>query len=332
MEFDFAQAQARFVDVWGQIKDTPLGNVRIGRFRQPFGMEELTGVRELAFLERPTPFALVPFRQTGIMLFDTALEESMTWAVSGFRTLSDNFGNVYGDNGGFGISERFTFLAWDSGDSGLLHLGFDHSYLDPGRDQLQYASQDEIFIGQQPNLGPTSLSVLPIVGVPPFVNSGVFNVEHVNLWNVESAISFGRALMQSEYRWANVSLPTGESATVQGGYVSARLMLTGETIPYNRVAGVFGRVKPNCPLDLSKGQLGAWELAARFSTINLNPLFGLPGVTGPTRRLNSFDMGLNWYMWNNAKTQFNWVNGSLNDPVLGDSVSNTLAARVQFDF
>ena len=78
MEFDFAQAQARFVDVWGQIKESPLGNVRIGRYRQPFGMSELTSVRELPFLERPTIFALSPFRQTGIMLFDTADDEQMT--------------------------------------------------------------------------------------------------------------------------------------------------------------------------------------------------------------------------------------------------------------
>ncbi|TWU47596.1 Phosphate-selective porin O and P [Rubripirellula tenax] len=160
MEFDFAQAQARFVDVWGQIKDTPVGNVRIGRFRQPFGMSELTSIRELPFLERPTVFALAPFRQTGIMLFDTAVDEQMTWAVSGFRTLSDNFGNVYGDNGGYGTAERITALLIDRGDCRVLHVGLDHSYLNPGRDQIQYASQDEIFVGQQPNFGPTGLSVL----------------------------------------------------------------------------------------------------------------------------------------------------------------------------
>lgn len=332
MEFDMAQAQARFVDVWGQFSDTPLGNIRIGRFRQPFGMSELTGIREIALLERPTPFALSPFRQTGIMFSNNAFGDSMTWAVSGFRTISDNFGNVYGDDGGYGTAERLTFLPIDRGDHFVVHWGLDHSYLDPARGQLQIASQDEIFIGQQPNLGPGGLSVLPIITVPPFINSGVFNVDHAHLFNVESAVSLGRALLQSEYRWSNLSLPTGEDASVHGGYITARWVLTGETIPYNRAAGVFGRVKPDCPLDVRQGQWGAWEVAARYSSTNLNPLFGLPGVTGPTRRLNSFDLGLNWYMWNNAKSQLNWVNGSLNDPVLGDSVTNTIAARLQFDF
>jgi phosphate-selective porin OprO/OprP len=332
MEFDMAQAQARFVDVWGQINDTPLGTMRIGRFRQPFGMDELTSVRELPFLERATSFSFAPFRQTGVMFSDTAHDDLVTWAVSGFRTISDNFGNVYGDNGGYGTAERMTFLIVDNGDTGIVHLGLDHSFLNPARDQIQIASQDEIFVGQQPNLGPTGLSVFPIVGVPPFVNTGVFNVEHVNLFNVEGAVSLGRALLQSEYRWSNLSLPNGGDETVHAGYVTLRYALTGETIPYNRTNGVFGRIKPNCPVDVCRGNWGAWEIAARCSVINLNPLFGEPGVTGPTRRLTSVDVGLNWYLWNNAKCQLNWVNGSLDDPILGDSVSNTAAARVQFDF
>lgn len=332
MEFDMAQGQARFVDVWGQVKDTPFGNMRIGRFRQPFGMSELTGVRELPSLERPTTFALAPFRQTGIMFSDNALEDQATWAVSGFRTLSDNFGNMYGDNNGFGTAERLTYLLRDCGDSNLIHIGVDHSYINPGRDQIQYATQDEVFVGQQPNLGPTGLSVLPIVNVPPFVNSGVFNIDHANLFNIEGARSWGHTVLQAENRWSRVDLPTGETATVQAGYITLRHMLTGEVIPYNRAGGVFGRVKPNSPLDIAAGNWGAWEVVARMSTINLNPLFGLPSVNGATGRLDTTSLGMNWYWYTNAKTQFEWINGDLNQPGVGDSVSNTFAGRLQFDF
>ncbi len=332
MEFDFAQSQPRFVDVWGQIKDTPLGNLRIGRFRQPIGMSELTSVRELPFLERPSIFGLSAFRQTGMMLFDTACDEQMTWAVSGYRSFSDFFGNVYGQNGGYGTAERLTALLVDQGDYRVFHVGLDHAYLQPARDQLIFATVDEIFVGQQPNLGPAGLSVFPIVGVPPFVNSGIFNVDDVNNFNAEAAVGLGRGLIQSEYRWVNVNLPSGDNVTVHGGYVQARYVLTGEVIPYNRTGGVFGRIKPNCPLDFSKGNCGAWELAGRVSTIDLNPLFGQPGVPGPGRRLTSYSVALNWYWWANAKCQFEFVHGQLNDPVIGNSSSSTFAARAQFDF
>jgi phosphate-selective porin OprO/OprP len=330
MEFDFAQAQPRFVDVWGQISDTPFGNIRIGRYRQPFGMAELTSVRHLPFLERPTIFALAPFRQSGIMLFDNAFDEQATWAISGFRALSDNFGNVYGEDGGYGTAERVTALLIDHGDTGIVHVGVAHSYMQPGRNQLLYASQDEIFVGQQPNLGPSGLSVSPLVGVPPFVNTGVFNVDDVHLFNVEGAMSIGRGVIESEYRWANVHLPNGENATVHGGYAQARFMLSGETIAYNRGAGVFGDINPDNPLDIRSGGLGAFEIATRLSFLDLNPL--AENVPGPGRRLTSTSVALNWYWWDNAKAQFEYVNGQLNDLTLGDSDSNTFASRVQFDF
>jgi phosphate-selective porin OprO/OprP len=331
MEFDFAQAQARFVDVWGQVADTPLGKMRIGRFRQPFGMSDLTSIRELPFLERPTLFALGPFRQTGIMFFDTAQDKRRTYAISGFRSLSDNFGNVYGESGGYGLATRFTYLPIDEGDGRIVHLGFDYSFVDPARNMIQYASTDEVFIGQNPNLGPTSLSVLPIEFTPAFVNTGVFTVDNVNLFNVEGAIGWGRTVLQSEFRLAHVSTPVG-TADLPGAYIHVRHMLTGESIPYNYDNGVFGRVKPlNC-LDRCCGKYGAWELAARVSYLDLNSVLDLPGVTGVGRRLTSGTLGLNWYWWNNAKAQFNWIVGDVSDRTLGSSTANTFAARLQFDF
>ncbi len=329
LEFDMAQGQARFVDVWGQINETPLGNVRIGRFRQPFGMAELGGVRDLPLLERPTAFALAPFRQTGIMLSDTAVEETFTWAFSGFRTLSDNFGNIYGDSTGLGTAERLTFLYRDRGDWDLIHFGVGHSYMDPARNQLLYASQPEVFVGQQPNLGPGGLGILPIDNVPPFVNSEPFNVDHANLFNIEAARSWGQTVVQAENRWSRVKLPTGDTETVQAGYITLRHMWTGEVIPYNRSEGVF---KPDRPLDIAAGQWGAWETVAQFSSLNLNPLFGAPGVSGPTGRLDTASLGLNWYWWDNAKSQFEWINADLTRPSVGTSISNMFAARLQFDF
>lgn len=328
MEFDFAQFQARFVDVWMQFEDTPLGNVRIGRYRQPFGVAELTSIRELPFLERPTLFALSPFRQTGIMLFDTAMDERMTWAASGYRYLSDNFGNVYSDTGGYGFASRLTLLPIDWGDDRLVHLGVDYSYNDPGRGVVQYVSTNEFFVGQNPNLGPTGISVEPIIGVPPFLNTGAMPTARTNLFNVEGAVSMGRLLLQSEARWAVVELADGTQNTFPGAYAHLRYMLTGETIPYNRQAGSFGRIKPARPADFWCGCWGAWEVAARVSYLDLNGA----GLPGPGRRLTDVTLGLNWYLREHAKFQFNWIHADLDDPTLGGSNATTYAIRGQIDF
>lgn len=339
LEIDVAQSQARIVDMWMQFKETPVGNIRIGRYRQPFGMSELSGIRELPFMERPTSFALSPFRQTGIMLFDTALDERMTWAASGYRYPSDNYGNVYGDSGGYGLATRLTALPIDYGDSGLVHLGFDYSYNDPvgfddalkpnpTRGRVQYASTNEFFMGQQPDLGPLGLSVEPIVGVPLFVNTGAMATNHTNLVNVEAAASWGRFLIQSEARWAQVELINGTTNTFPSAYAHMRYVLTGETIPYNRQTGVFGRIKPEHPADFWCGYWGAWELAARTSYIDLNGT----GLPGPGRRLTDVTLGINWYVSDHVKFQFNWIHSDLNDPTLGGSQAQTYAFRGQVDF
>lgn len=328
MEYDFAQSQARFTDVWMQFAQTPLGNLRVGRYRQPFGMAEMTSIKELPFLERPLTLALAPFRQTGAMLSDTAFDESATWAVSGYRYLSDNFGNVYADTGGYGLATRLTMLPLDTGDEGLVHLGVDYSFNDPGRDIVQYVNTNEFFGGQNPNLGPTGLSVQPIVGVPPFVNTGQIATEHTNLFNVEGACSLGSLLVQSEARWAVLEQLDGTTQTFPGAYLHVRYVLTGETIPYNRKSGAFGRVQPLTPVNIACGDWGAWELAGRVSYLDLNGT----GLPGPGRRLVDTTVGLNWYVNSFTKFQMNWIHANLDDPVLDESDTDTFAVRGQLNF
>ena len=325
LELDFAQSQARIVDIWVQKNDTRFGNVRVGRYRQPFGMSELNSVRELPFLERPVTFTQSPFRQTGVMLFDQHRDERGTWALSGFRFFSDNFGNVFSDTGGYGVVGRWTREVMNWGEDGVLHFGLDYSYADPGRGTFQLVSTNEVFVGQNPNFGPAGLSVLPIVGVVPFVNTGAVPSDSVHYFNVESALAMGRFAIQSEVRWVSVAQTGGATATFPGAYIHFRYVLTGEKIPYNRSNGVLGRVVPNCDW-APGGGIGAVELAGRISHIDLND----GGVAG--RRLTNFTLGCNWY-WNRfSKLQFNWIHSQLDDVGLGASEADTFAIRSQLDF
>ncbi len=327
LEFDFAQAQPRFVDLWMQFEKTPFGNVRIGRYRQPFGMAEFSSIREIAFLERPLTFALAPFRQTGVMLFDTAIDQHLTWSVSGYRYLSDNFGNVYSDTGGYGFATRMTFLL-HSRENRIVHFGLDYSYNEPGRDRVQYVSTNEFFVGQNPELGPSGLPVLPIVAIPPFVNTGVMSAQRTHLFNVEGALAIGRLIIQSEARWAHVSLADGSTNTFPGAYVQLRYALSGDSAPYKKAGGVFGRVEPSHPADVAYHQWGAWELVARLSYLDLNGT----GIPGPGRRLTDTTVGINWYLNSHTKFDLDWIHADLADPTFGDSNVDTLAVRAQIDF
>ena len=76
---------------------------------------------------------------------------------------------------------RLTKVA-DWGQDRLLHFGFDYSFANPGRGLVQIVSTNELFVGQNPNLGPAGLSVLPIDAVPPFVNTGAVPTDAIQFF------------------------------------------------------------------------------------------------------------------------------------------------------
>jgi phosphate-selective porin OprO/OprP len=65
--------------------------------------------------------------------------------------------------------------------------------------------------------------------------------------------------------------------------------MTGESRNYKADKGIFDILVPQKPFSLTTGGLGAWELAVRYSEIDLND----DGVSGGRER--DVTAGLNWY-------------------------------------
>jgi phosphate-selective porin OprO/OprP len=93
---------------------------------------------------------------------------------------------------------------------------------------------------------------------------------------------------------------------VQGSWI-----LTGETRPYDVANGAFQAPRPFTPFS-SAGGLGAWELALRFSRLDLDFHSGVPGTgasadaaRGGVQDIWSF--GVNWYINANVKVMLNWL-------------------------
>ena len=55
---------------------------------------------------------------------------------------------------------------------------------------------------------------------------------------------------------------------MNGFYVQGSYLLTGEHRPYNRALGIFSGIRPKRNF-LEDGGWGAWELAARYSYLDL---------------------------------------------------------------
>lgn len=100
LDLDFSlPGRPTLMDVVAHISDVPfLGTVSIGQFRLPFGLSELTSVKELPLFERPITFAMTPFRQIGVGFSNTTADKRTLLAASVFGSDTDRFGNSFGDS------------------------------------------------------------------------------------------------------------------------------------------------------------------------------------------------------------------------------------------
>lgn len=336
LEMDFAfPGRPSFMDVWLDIHNIALlGNVRIGQWRQPFGMDNLTSVRELQFLERPLSFAFAPFRQIGIGFHDTSANQNVTWAFSGFRFPTDTFGGVgnpigaigtpYGDRG-YGAAGRITAVPYYDECGFVLHLGADYSYLYPGTDFIRFRNTPEFggpFLGNQ---GLLSGTLGNLGAVPFFVDTRLIPTHNVNLYNAELGMRLGSWYSQSEATYAVVQpLGGGAAMNFASAYAQMGYFLTGEVRSYNKQGGVFGRVKPNN--DFGMNGWGALEVCTRYSYIDLN------SGTVNGGRLNDVTFGINWYLNQYTKFQMNYIHAYLDREPVGRSDTDIVAFRAQVDF
>ena len=123
--------------------------------------------------------------------------------------------------------------------------------------------------------------------------------------------------VHASFEWKQIFADRNDGKDWQGmgAYVQSGIFLTGETRPYNTKNGIFGRVSPLKPFNPATGDCGAWELAARFSYLDLND----SGMKGGRER--NVTAGLNWYLYSNLRLMFNYVFADVEDtgvsPVFG---------------
>jgi phosphate-selective porin OprO/OprP len=140
-------------------------------------------------------------------------------------------------------------------------------------------------------------------------------------YGAEAAGVFGPFSVQGEYMRTMLDRSGAGNAEFPGWYVFASWFITGEHRAYKASDGVFDRVSPNHNF-LSDGGWGAWELAARYSSLDLDDA----GVTGG--EMDDVTAGVNWYLYPNARVMLNYIYA--NPESVGDA--NIFQTRFQVDF
>jgi phosphate-selective porin OprO/OprP len=300
-QYDFAGGDAAFKDVFVGLKDIPVvGIVRVGHFKEPFSLEELTSSKYITFMERSLPNAFAPSRNTGLGFLTTLLDERMTLAAGVFRE-TDDFGDDTGDTYQFAGRATGTPLFVDDGEQ-LVHLGFSYRHTNADSDELRFRQRPEVHIS------------------PRFVDTDAFAADSANTYDFEAAAVFGPLSVQGEYMLADVDSSATGDPTFDGWYAYATWFLTGEHRVYDAAEGAFDRVKPH--RNFLQGGPGAFELGVRYSTIDLDDGEARGG------ELDDITAGLNWYLNPNTRVMLNYVRADVD----GVGEANAFQTRFQIDF
>jgi phosphate-selective porin OprO/OprP len=305
-EYDFAGQDNDFKDVYAGLRKLPLvGRLRVGHFKEPAGLEQMMSSKYITFLERGLPDIFTPGRNAGIGVNNTAHHDRMTWALSFQRNVNDS-GEDFSSSGNYNLTARVTGVpVYEEEGKRLLHVGgwFSHQFRD--METLRYRARPEA----------NTISRL--------VDTGDITTKGVDLAGIELAWVDGPLSIQGEYMHSFVERNGSASSVDFGGhYVELSYFLTGEQREYETSAGAFDRTKPTNPFSLSEGGWGGWQIATRWSRLDLTDGDVRGGI------LNDYSFGVNWHLYSNLRFMTNYVLAHRNG--LGNA--HIAQSRVSLDF
>jgi phosphate-selective porin OprO/OprP len=265
-------------------------SVRIGKFKQPWGLEQLTSSNNIDFMERSYNDQITPGKKLGAMLFGEP-KVGITYAVSAFQ-MNDteldyksekmsfagrgtlNFAELMGDKesiyhvglAGFdkdwsvrgstssstsgGRDPSATLLAFSSPGRGLSNIFRAQVGGEPAGANLQNALSDETS-----QMNSHALGLEGIIARGPFKIQGEFSKsKHKGRYDA------GTSAANQVF-----AVPTSVDLDAKTWYAEALWLVTGEKYSDSYKKGVFGSIKPKNNFDADGGSgWGALELGLRM--------------------------------------------------------------------
>jgi phosphate-selective porin OprO and OprP len=274
----------------------PEAHLRVGKFKNPIGLEMLQGIQNLSFMERSLVRNLIPNRDLGVMLSGQVLRGRLDYQLGVFNGAPN--ANFAEEGKAFSTGKSLTFR-W-----------FSQPFLYEGPEWLQ---------GFGVGFGLSYGSIRNFTGQDPMQTESFSYTFFQYANNVTGNGDQLRFLPQIYWYWKRAGLmgqyvrTTQDERIINGAAAKlthdawsaqASFFLTDDTATY-------GRVDPRRPFAFSKpGHWGAWELAVRYARINLDPetfSLGMSDAGIFAQRAQSTTVGFNWYLNYKVKIVGNFV-------------------------
>ena len=283
-ELDFAGNKTSYKDINVTWKG-PLA-ITVGQMKAGGSLEEITSSRHIAFMERGMA--------TDAFGFDRRLGVNIAKSGKNYGVNAGIFGNSINgkkddkpSNTVWAARGYFTPVQ-EKGN--IVHLGASVRHTNNATGAPKHSARW--------GLHQATEKVKPVIGSDAF------------LFGFEAATVQGAFHAHAEYLTED-----GDLGSAKGGFIQAGYFLTGESRKYK--GGKFDRTSPLKPL--SQGGWGAWEIGARFDTLDARK--------AGDEQEDSYTVGLTWYPESHLRVKLNYTD-SKGDKFNADGVQ----MRLQLDW
>lgn len=327
---------------WGKFEPF---QVRVGQFKQPFTLEELTSSNNIDFMERSYANQLTPAKKPGVMVHGVPTK-GVTYAASVFQ--QNAFGETDMENTDKSFAGRATvnFAEIAGWKDSVFHIGvagLDSEYgvlpttsSNGSNSAANIATNGTVFAFRSESRGQANVYRAQIGGdtaaAGPSIPSNTAAEVQDRAYGLELAGTYGPFKLQGEY--VDHSFDANHKKTggfleadVKTYYVEALWMLTGENYSDWYKNGVWGGIKPKSNFDLETGKgIGAWEIGFRFDQFDVtnvslssgNAALGGSRIQG-TQDVNkeggakTYTAGLKWTLNPNIRMLLNYSHTKYDD-------------------
>ena len=286
----------KFLDTNISYKFSGFTTLKVGQYKQPNSLEELSSTKNNDFISKAMTTNLQGVgRRVGIALGTGA----DNWTVLG-SVFSRELTRNLGEGNGFGGRATWAPILEDRN---YLHLGLSGVQYD-ARDAGSAVGAVPAFDGD----GRARFRVRPdadLTGTRLIDSGQITDGDKIRTIGLEGAWVHGSFKLQAEYMDTNLGRDTHDDYNFDSYYVTAVYNLTGESWGYKD--GVISTPLPNEPAS------GMWQLGLRYDHADLNDgSFTAPatvtGVLGGEE--SNWTVGVNWYLRSNFKLALNYVDVS----------------------
>ena len=308
LDLDFVDKEIVFKDTY--INYTGIENVelRLGNFKPGLSLEDLTSSNDITFIERSAPTsAFVAGQILGAGLYTYG----EGWAFATGAYLDNDASGDFGNEALY-TSARVSVTPVKN-EQTLLHLGGSFGYREPD---------------QHTNSFDFDAKAENSVQAADSVSAKFSGADDAKIYGAEFLTIHGPFSAQAEYYHLDVDRSgINPDLNFDGGYAQFSWALTGESRPYNAKYGTMGSIVPDKPFSIAEKNWGAFELAMRYSALDLTDQNVIGG------KMKTYTLGANWYLNQHARVMLNYIQADTDaNAVVANDDPKIVLLRGQIDW